>query len=205
MEKRQEKLIYTIGHSTHPLDYFRELLDAYRIDCIVDVRNVAASSYNPQYNGRILRNYLQNHGIQYVHMGSEFGARPRDIAMLDMEGRVDFDKVRAGMKFLSGIKRLEKGLRKGYRIALMCSQSDPFECHRFSLIAYYLVRHGFSVKHILKDKTCIDNSELEKLLLKTYDKQLPEKDLFNFHVGDEERLEVAYRLKGRSIAYRPFV
>lgn len=204
MNATEGKVIYTIGHSTHTLEYFRELLETRHIDCVVDVRQIASSTYNPQYNGNTLKNYLQDYKIVYIHMGTEFGARPRDLNMLDAEGRVDFDKVRHSKTFLSGIDRLKKGLEKGYRIALMCSQSDPFDCHRFSLIAYYLVHHGFTVRHILKDKSCIDNSELEKLLLEKYDKKLPRKDLFNLHVGDKERLEEAYRLRGKSIAYKPF-
>lgn len=204
MEQEQENIIYTIGHSTHTLEYFRELLDAYRINCVVDVRQTAASSYNPQYNGTTLKPYLQQNGIVYIHMGPEFGARPRNPAMLDAEGRVDFEKVRESPLFLQGIGRLKKGVEKGYRIALMCSQSDPFDCHRFVLIAYYLVRHGFTVRHILKDKSCVDNSRLEQQLLEKYRKKLPLKDLFNPHIGEAHRLEEAYRLRAKSIAYRPF-
>lgn len=204
METENEKRIYTIGHSTHPLEYFKELLTKHEINCIVDVRQFAASTYNPQYNESTLRPFLESYQIVYIHMGTAFGARPQDLSLLDLDGKVDFDKIRASKPFLSGIERLEKGLQKGYRIALMCSQSDPFDCHRFVLIAYYLVRHGFTVKHILKDKSCIDNSVLEKLLLEKYKKKLPKADLFNPHIGQKEQLKAAYRLKEKSIAYKPF-
>lgn len=204
MNTETEKRIYTIGHSTHTLVYFKELLEKYKINCVVDVRQFAASTYNPQYNESNLRPFLETRQITYIHMGTEFGARPQDLSMLDTDGKVDFDKVRKSKPFLSGIERLKKGLQKGYRIALMCSQADPFDCHRFALIAYYLVRHGFTVTHILKDKNCLDNSSLEKLLLEKYEKKLPKADLFNPHIGEEERLKVAYRLKEKSIAYKPF-
>lgn len=204
MDPKSENLIYTIGHSTHTLSYFKQLLDAYQINCVVDVRQVASSSYNPQYNEANLKPYLQQNGILYLHMGTEFGARPRDPELLNAEGKVDFDKVRASKTFLDGIERLRKGVQKGYRITLMCSQSDPFDCHRFVLIAGYLVRHGFTVRHILKDKSCIDNARLEKQLIEKYEKKLPRKDLFNPHIGEEHRIEEAYRLRGRSIAYSPF-
>ena len=204
MNMETEKRIYTIGHSTHSLDYFKELLEKYEINCIVDVRQFAASTYNPQYNESNLRPFLEAHQITYIHMGTEFGARPQDLSMLDIDGKVDFDKIKKSKPILAGIERLKKGLQKGYRIALMCSQSDPFDCHRFVLIAYYLVRHGFTVTHILKDKTCVDNSFLEKLLLEKYEKKLPKADLFNPHIGQEERLKIAYRLKEKSIAYKPF-
>lgn len=204
MDQKNGNIIYTVGHSTHTPDYFRELLNSQQINCVVDVRQTAASSYNPQYNEASLKPYLQQHQILYVHMGREFGARPRNPALLDIDGKVDFDKVRESTDFLKGIERLKKGVEKGYRIALMCSQSDPFDCHRFVLIAYYLVRHGFTVRHILKDKSCIDNTLLEKQLLEKYRKKLPQKDLFNLHIGEDHRLEEAYRLRARSIAYSPF-
>lgn len=196
--------IYTIGHSTHSLDYFRELLQTYSINCVVDVRQTAASGYNPQYNEENLKPYLQQNNILYLHMGNEFGARPRNPAMLNEKGKVDFGKVRQSRSFLSGIERLKNGLRKGYRIALMCSQSDPFDCHRFILIAYYLTRHHIPVRHILKDKTAIDNNVLEKRLLEKYQKKLPQKDLFNPHISEQEQLDMAYRFRENSIAYKPF-
>lgn len=204
MNQENKPILFTIGHSTHSLDYFRELLNAYDVNCVVDVRQVASSTYNPQYNEKNLKPYLLQNGIVYVHMGTEFGARPRIPELLDTDGKVDFDKVRKSEMFLNGIVRLKKGLEKGYRIALMCSQSDPFDCHRFVLIAYYLVHHGFSVKHILKDKTCIDNTILEKQLLEKYRKKLPRNDLFNPHIGEQHQLEEAYRLRAKSIAYSPF-
>lgn len=199
----QEKVIFTIGHSTHPLDYFLELLQTHNIDCVVDVRQTAASNYNPQYNGEVLKPYLQKNNILYLHMGNEFGARPRDTALLDADGKVDFDKVRQSKPYRTGLERLSNGVKKGYRIALMCSQSDPFDCHRFVLIAYSLVRQGFSVRHILKDKTIIDNAVLEQQLLEKYRKKLPQKDLFNPYIDDTLRLKEAYRLRGKNIAYKP--
>lgn len=196
--------IYTIGHSTHTLDYFKTLLQAYDINCVVDVRQTAVSSYNPQYNEITLKPFLHSSHILYLHMGNEFGARPRNPALLDDEGKADFDKIRQTPAFLSGIERLKTGLKKGLRIALMCSQADPFDCHRFALIAYHLTHQGVDVKHILKDKSCINNSVLENLLLEKYAKKLPQKNLFNPHIGEKERLEKAYRLKSKSIAYKPF-
>lgn|GEM_PF-4927554 len=86
--------IYTIGHSTHQLDYFLELLKTYSVSCVIDVRSVAASSYNPQYNQEPLSNFLKNNRVTYLHFGEEFGARHRDPDLLDEDGKVDFEKVR---------------------------------------------------------------------------------------------------------------
>jgi uncharacterized protein (DUF488 family) len=195
-------LIYTIGHSNHRIDYFKELLDAYKIDCLIDVRSMPASAYNPQFNKDSLNNYLKHYKINYLHFGEEFGARHTEKDLLDDFGKVDFDKVRKTEKFLSGVNRLKIGLSKEFKIALMCSEAEPFDCHRFSMISYYLVRNGFDVKHILKDKSIIDNSELEKRLLKKYEKAIPKPTLFDSKVLSLiEQLNLAYRLRNMEVAY----
>ena len=58
-------IIYTVGHSNHSIDYFKELIDTYKINCIIDVRSVPASTYNPQFNKDALNNYLIYHKIIY--------------------------------------------------------------------------------------------------------------------------------------------
>lgn len=195
-------LVYTIGHSNHQVDHFRELLEAHSVNCVIDVRSVPASSYNPQFNKDSLTNYLKYNNITYLHFGSEFGARQTEKDLLDDFGKVDFDKVRKTDTFLLGVERLKEGLSKGFKVSLMCSEADPFECHRFSLISYYLVRNGFVVMHILKDKTIIENSELEIRLLKKYDKKIPKPNLFDTHILSEiEKLNLAYRLRSKEVAY----
>ncbi len=195
-------LLYTIGHSNHTIDYFRELLEAHGVNCVIDVRSVPASAYNPQFNKESLGNYLKCNEITYLHFGAEFGARHIETELLDGSGKVDFDKVRKTEKFLSGVERLKGGLSKGFTIALMCSEAEPFDCHRFSLISYYLVRNGFDVRHILKDKTVIENSELERRLLKKYDKVIPKPTLFDTkELSATEKLNMAYRLRNMEVAY----
>ncbi|MEI9912326.1 MAG: DUF488 domain-containing protein [Bacteroidota bacterium] len=63
----EKPVIYTVGHSTHQLDYFIKLLQEYSVNCLVDVRSVPASSYNPQYNKEPLSNFLKKNGITYLH------------------------------------------------------------------------------------------------------------------------------------------
>jgi uncharacterized protein (DUF488 family) len=195
-------LVYTIGHSNHPIDYFKELLEAHTINCVIDVRSVPASAYNPQFNKDSLTNYLKYNNITYLHFGDEFGARHTEKSLLDDSGKVDFDKVRKSDKFLSGVDRLKGGLSKGFTVALMCSEAEPFDCHRFSLISYYLVRNGFIVRHILKDGTLIENSELEMRLLKKYDKKIPKPTLFDpLILSETEQLNLAYRFRNMEVAY----
>jgi uncharacterized protein (DUF488 family) len=195
-------VIYTVGHSTHQLDYFLELLKAYWVDCLVDVRSVAASSYNPQYNKEPLSNFLKNNGVTYMHFAEEFGARHAETELLDDEGNVDFEKVHLSLNFQKGVERLRQGIKKGFTIALMCAESDPFNCHRFSLISVALENEGFDVRHILKDKTMETNAQLESQLLKKFDKQLPRPDMFT-RVTPDEQLKAAYRLQNKEIAFSP--
>ena len=196
--------IFTIGHSTHQIDYFVELLKEYAVNCVIDVRSVAASTYNPQFNKEPLSNYLKKNGITYQHFADEFGARHSDPDLLDEEGKVDFEKIRKSWLFKNGVERLWMAIDKGFTIALMCSEGEPFDCHRFSMISIALEKDGFEVKHILKDKTLKSNAELEKQLLKKYDKKIPKPDMFDPNISVEDQLKAAYRLRNKEIAFSPY-
>ena len=196
-------VIYTVGHSTHHVDYFLELLREYGVNCVIDVRSVAASSYNPQYNEEPFKNFLKNNKIIYMHFAEEFGARQTDPTLLDTEGKLDFAKVRKSWLFKNGLERVWQGIEKGYVIVIMCSESEPLDCHRFSMISVGLERDGFEVKHILKDKSVKTNIELENELMNKFEKKLPQSDLFNPNVTTEMQLKVAYRLKNQEIGFAP--
>jgi uncharacterized protein (DUF488 family) len=200
----EHPIIYTVGHSTHALDYFLTLLQEYAVNCLVDVRSIAASSYNPQYNKEPFSNYLKRNSINYLHFSEEFGARHSDPDLLDEKGKVDFEKVRRSWSFKNGVERLWLGIDKGLTIALMCSESDPFDCHRFSMITVALQKDGFQVQHIMKDKTLKSTSDLEQILLKKYAQKLPKPDIFRPNVTLEDQLEVAYRLRNIEIAFSPY-
>jgi uncharacterized protein (DUF488 family) len=197
-------IIYTIGHSTHSIDVFHDLLKTFSITCLIDVRSIAASSYNPQYNKEPLSNFLKANGIVYLHFAEEFGARHTDPDLLDEEGKVDFELVRKSWNFKNGVERLWQGLDKGYTIALMCSESEPFDCHRFSMVSIALQKDGFDVNHILKNKTIKTNTELERQLLKKYEKKIPQPDMFQPYISIDDQLKVAYRLRNKEIAFSPY-
>jgi uncharacterized protein (DUF488 family) len=196
-------VIYTVGHSRHPLDYFLILLQGFGVDCLVDVRSIAASAHNPQYNQKPLSNFLNQNGILYLHFPKEFGAWQTNPQVLNVDGKVDFEKVRRSANFRQGVERLKLGMQKGFTIALMCSESNPFDCHRFSMIAAGLQKEGVLVWHIMKDKTLLSTQELEHLLLKKYAPKLPKPDMFQTKIGLEEQLNAAYRLRNQDIAHSP--
>ena len=197
--------LYSIGHSNQSLDEFIGLLNAHGINCVIDVRSIPASKYSPQFNQDGLKCYLKARGIQYLHFGDEFGARRTDC--LDENEQVDFEKAVKTPLFKKGVERVMKGLDKGFRIAFMCSEADPLECHRFSLVSRFFYDNGVDVQHILKDASLASQAKLEKEMIATYihsrKYHLSEVDyLFGLYTEEEQRRD-AYRLKNKEIGYKP--
>ncbi len=118
-------IIYTVGHSTHSIEYFITLLKLRDVNCIVDVRSLAASRFNPQYNKKSLKASLEQHRIKYFHFAEPFGARQTDPDLLNEVGQVDFKKIRASDKFGKGIMSLRALARQNNIISLMCATKLP--------------------------------------------------------------------------------
>ena len=194
-------MLYTIGHSTHTAEALLELLKLHKISCVVDVRSKPFSRIAPQFNKDRISSFLNLNGIIYMHLPDEFGARKISIALLDKEGKVDFEKVRQTESFKEGIKRVKQGLEIGYSIALLCAEANPFDCHRFVMISYQFAKDGIDVYHILKDGTCLTNKALDEMLLKKYAEKLPRESLFEPEPTHQEKLDCAYRLRNKDIAY----
>ena len=197
--------LYTVGHSNQSLEEFLSLLQHHNINCIVDVRSVPASKYAPQFNEENLKYFLKSHNIQYLPFGDEFGARRSDS--IDDDGQVNFEMAVTTPLFQQGAERLKKGLEKGFNIALMCSEADPLECHRFSLVSRYFHNQGIEVYHILKDANLATQGEVEKRMVDDFlhsrKYHLAEIDeLFGTYTA-EDQLADAYRLKNKEIGYKP--
>lgn len=196
--------LYSIGHSSQTQEEFLALLTSYSINCVVDVRSVPASKYSPQFNQENLKWFLKSLGIQYLHFGDEFGARRTDS--VDENGQVNFELAVKTPNFQHGVVRLMRGLEKGYQIALMCSEADPLECHRFSMVSRYFYDLGLDVQHILKDGTLAPHASLEKEMINQFlhsrKYRLPEVDLLFGTYSEEEQRKDAYRLKNKEIGYK---
>ena len=197
--------LYSIGHSSQTQEEFLALLMQHGINCIVDVRSVPASKYTPQFNQETLKWFLKSHDIQYLHFGDEFGARRTDC--FDEHGQVNFEQAVKTPNFQQGVIRLMTGLKKGYRIALMCSEADPLECHRFSMVSRYFYDQGVDVQHIMKDGILASHASLEKEMINQFlhsrKYHLPEIDLLFGSYSEEEQRKDAYRLKNKEIGYKP--
>ena len=147
---RRNSAVFTIGHSNHAAEVFRRLLQRHGIEEVMDVRSSPHSRYNPQFNRRALQAALAEAGVEYVFMGAELGGRPVDPSCYDSEGRVQYDRLAETDAFNVGIRRVIQ--RAGQRrMALMCSEKEPLDCHRTLLIARILSARGLAVAHILAD------------------------------------------------------
>lgn len=189
-----ETIVWTVGHSTHSYERFLKLLRSARITAIADVRTSPYSRHFPQFSRDTLKDELRMDGIAYSFLGTELGGRPMGKQYY-CEGVADYERMAESLEFQRGIKRVLDGARK-YRIALMCSEHDPFDCHRCLLVGRELAERGITVKHIKSDGGIADHRDIEERLLVSEGQHGG--DLF---LSPGERLADAYRRRARKVAY----
>lgn len=186
--------VLTIGHSTHDLPSLVKLLRQHDVTAVADVRSVPVSRFTPQFNrGSVERGLLQA-GIKYVFLGKELGARTEDTTCY-VDGRVQYGRLAQTPEFISGIQRLMKGAQTE-RIAVMCTEGEPLECHRTVLIARVLTEHGVTIEHIHGDGRIESHTSAMERLMVGFG--LAEADLFR---TPAERLEEALSRQEHRIAY----
>lgn len=186
--------VFSIGHSTHSVEHLLGLLKQHSITAICDVRSQPYSRMNPQFNREPLRDALRAEGIAYVFLGKELGARSEDRSCY-RDGQVQYDLLAATDSFRQGLKRVREGSEK-YRVALMCAEKDPLQCHRTILVSRHLVVEGMDVCHILADGTVEPHEKSIDRLMNQL--RLPQSDMFR---SKEEIVADAYRIQGEAIAY----
>lgn len=145
-------MIYTIGHGNRSLDELTSLLQLAGATCLVDVRAFPGSRRHPHFGRAELERTLPAGWIRYVWEGQALGGRRRarpdspHIAMRNDSFRAYADHMETP-DFHSGIERL-LGLATDERIAVMCAERLPWQCHRY-MISDFLVVHGVQVLHII--------------------------------------------------------
>ncbi len=151
--------IFSIGHSNHPLDAFLDLLRTQGIAVLVDVRSAPYSRYVPHFNPANIKASLKEAGFQYIYMGKELGGRPDGAEFYDLDGHVRYDRLAESPLFLAGLDRVIGGAER-YRVAMMCSEENPTDCHRRLLITRVLAGRGIPVRHIRGDGRIETEAEL---------------------------------------------
>lgn len=189
-----QEMLFTIGHSTHPLDHFITLLKMHGVTALGDVRSKPYSRTNPHFNREHLKQHLREAEIAYVFLGKELGGRSEDGSCYD-SGKVQYERLSRTDLFRKGLGRVQEGIKK-YRLALMCAEKEPLECHRTVLVARHLEALGLTVQHIHADGRLESHTDAMNRLVRQLN--LPERDMFRSH---DDVIADAYRRQESRIAY----
>jgi uncharacterized protein (DUF488 family) len=152
--------VFTVGHSTLPIEQFVAVLAAYGVERLADVRTIPRSRRNPQFNADALAASLREVGVEYVPLGELGGLRkPRADSPNSgwrndsFRGYADYMQTEP---FSQGVARLVE-LSRERRTAIMCAEAVPWRCHR-SLVADALAARGIPVVEILSDTKYRDHA-----------------------------------------------
>lgn len=147
-------LVFTIGHSSRPLEEFLRLLAESAIECVVDVRRLPGSRAFPQYNADALEASLEQQGIDYWHLEALCGRRSKkDLDGAEPEAfwtNASFGRYAAYARSDAFEQGLDEflGRARTKRCALMCSEAVWWRCHR-RIITDHLLARGETVHHIM--------------------------------------------------------
>jgi uncharacterized protein (DUF488 family) len=148
--------IFTIGHSTRPLEAFIDMLQGHAIDRLADIRTIPRSRHNPQFNIDTLPTALSSAGIAYTHLPGLGGLRPKKAHSVNTGWRnASFRAYADYMQTEEFTAHIEQLIAMSWheRIALMCAEAVPWRCHR-SLVADALLVRGVLVEEIVSEKKC---------------------------------------------------
>ena len=151
MEQEENKTLWTIGHSTHTLEVFIEMLQSFNIELLVDIRRFPGSRKFPQFNKDSLEKSIPENKIEYTHLetlGGRRKVRPdtenTTWRNASFRGYADYMET---PQFKEGLETLKKlALQK--RTAMMCSEAVWWRCHR-SMVSDALKAQGWKVMHIM--------------------------------------------------------
>ena len=189
----KEKVLYTVGHSRHPIAHFINLLKEHTVTLIFDVRSIPYSRRNPQFNQKTLASRLANEGIAYIFSGKELGAKsPGPDCYID--GKVQYELIAARPEFADELERIF--VKTGeFKPALLCAEEDPLICHRTILICRHLRDRVNSILHIRGDGSIENNEVFEQRLVRATGSG--EADLFDTETSIIGR---AYELQGQRMS-----
>lgn len=152
--------IFTIGHSTRPIEEFVELLKKNGIEQLIDIRTIPRSRHNPQYEQTAMENSLPENGISYDYMKELGGLRSKAKHSVNMgwhntsfRNYADYMQTET---FVTGIETLIKKAKEK-TTAIMCAEAVPWRCHR-SLVGDALVVRGVRVRDIMSETSTKDHT-----------------------------------------------
>jgi uncharacterized protein (DUF488 family) len=187
--------LFTIGHSNHSPEEFAALLSRHGITAVADVRSQPYGRLE-HFRREDLAALLKSLGVEYVFLGQQLGAR-RDEPECYEDGVAVYERIAGLGAFQEGLERLRHGAKK-YRLAILCAEKEPLDCHRAILIARCLHASGARVLHIHADGRLEEHAEAERRLVRELGLG---RTLFEPHLTQADLVERAYAQRGREIAY----
>ena len=188
--------LYTIGYAGFCIQDFIDLLKYKKIQVVIDIRSIPYSKHFSEYNKENLQAFLKGYDIYYRNYAKEFGAQQENKDYYSEEGFLDFKEFSLSESFKSGINKLKTIMEKDYVFVLMCSEKDPFECHRSIMVSRSFEKSVYRVNHLLLNGDVITQEKIEDRLL---DKYFPNKQLSLFGT---DTLAQAYRKRNFEIGHR---
>jgi uncharacterized protein (DUF488 family) len=188
-------VLFTIGHSNHDPAFFLGLLKMHAIAAVADVRSSPYSRFTPQFSKEELQTSLREAGLHYLFLGRELGGRS-DNPDCYHDGRVQYDLLAAEPAFVKGLSRLREAMAE-HRVAIMCAEKDPLDCHRALMVARKMFEAGTPVAHVLADGSLEKHEDMESRLLQVC--KLPPGDLFTSRA---EFVAMAYAQRAAKVAFR---
>jgi len=176
----KQSTLYSIGHGNKTIEKFIHELKQFNIEYLVDVRTTPFSKWNPHFNQNDLQFMLKEHNIGYIFLGDKIGGLPSDKSCYSEDGKVDYKLVREKTFFKEGLDRLIKANSKGIKIATMCSETNPEECHRSKLIGKELLLENIDMKHIINQDEFKSQTKINSVLFGLF----AESD--EFHLGSKK-------------------
>jgi len=195
---------FTIGHSNLEINDFLDLLCTHNVDVIADVRSMPFSQYVPHFNKDILPKHLRKKNIKYVYLGQELGGQNNDPNLFfDNSSQISYEKIAETDFFKNGIRRIEEGVNRNFRIAIMCSEKNPLDCHRYCLISKELLKINIEVDHIVYDATVDKSKKKSNKMIESEMKDLHSKKDKNQQTfeGLEVSIDSIYEWLNKKIAY----
>ncbi len=171
--------VFTIGHSNLSQEEFDKLLKRHGIEVLVDIRSIPNSRFAKQFNKDTLDSHLMEKDIEYYHF-PEFGGKQyvteKDEKGKNVQRQMSYEEIMKTDEFKKGMKSLRDCVKGGYRVALMCSENEPLDCHRMVMMGRALAHpevYGskskpIDVQHITRSGYTLSQSFMEQKMLSNY-------------------------------------
>lgn len=142
--------LFSVGYGNRPFAAFLDVLELHGVAHVADVRSKPYSRFNPDFSKERLQANLEANGLAYTYLGDVLGGM--------REGTSSHEELQQNPAFVNGLRRLV-ALSGKSRVAFMCAELRPEDCHRTRLLGAALGERGIEVRHIDEHGRIITQAE----------------------------------------------